>query len=158
MHRIIARRARDASEPCVDRDPAIVASFLSDAAHVAGGFAAGPARLHGAMSGGDGRYDAGTALIVVDLQNDFVDPSGSLSVREGDLVIPVANREISAADSAGSYIVYSKDWHPPTTPHFEKDGGLWPVNCVQGSWGATFHPDLQVVGEVVHKGDQGADG
>jgi D-lactate dehydrogenase (cytochrome) len=43
MHRIIARRARDASEPCVDRDPAIVASFLSDAAHVAGGFAAGVA-------------------------------------------------------------------------------------------------------------------
>jgi D-lactate dehydrogenase (cytochrome) len=43
MHRIIARRARDASEPCVDRDPAIVASFLSDAAHVAGGYAAGVA-------------------------------------------------------------------------------------------------------------------
>ena len=43
MHRIIARRARDTSEPCVDRDPAIVASFLSDAAHVAGGFAAGVA-------------------------------------------------------------------------------------------------------------------
>jgi D-lactate dehydrogenase (cytochrome) len=43
MHRIIARRARDTSEPCVERDPAIVASFLSDAAHVAGGFAAGVA-------------------------------------------------------------------------------------------------------------------
>jgi len=43
MYRIIARRARDTSEPCVDRDPAIVASFLSDAAHVAGGFAAGVA-------------------------------------------------------------------------------------------------------------------
>src|SRR6185503_17438075 len=43
MHRIIARRGRDASDPCVDRDPAIVASFLSDAAHVAGGFAAGVA-------------------------------------------------------------------------------------------------------------------
>src|SRR5215204_1295659 len=41
MHRIIARRARDASAPRVDRDPAIVASFLSDAAHVPGGFAAG---------------------------------------------------------------------------------------------------------------------
>src|SRR6187549_1353872 len=45
MHRIIARRARDASEPCVDHDPAIVASFLSDAAHVAGGFAAEVASL-----------------------------------------------------------------------------------------------------------------
>ena len=43
MHRIIARRAHEASEPCVDRDPAIVSSFLSDAAHVAGGSAAGVA-------------------------------------------------------------------------------------------------------------------
>ncbi len=43
MHRIIARRARDASVPRVDRDPAIVSSFLSDAAHVAGGSAAGVA-------------------------------------------------------------------------------------------------------------------
>src|SRR5678815_131942 len=43
MHRIIARRARDASAPRVDRDPAIVSSFLSDAAHVAGGSAAGVA-------------------------------------------------------------------------------------------------------------------
>ncbi len=131
---------------------------IRDLAHRAGGFAAGPARLPGAMSGSDIRYDGKTALIVVDLQNDFADPSGSLSVREGELVVPVANREISAAGSAGSYIVYSQDWHPPTTPHFEKDGGLWPVHCVQGSWGATFHPDLQAVGDVVHKGDQGADG
>jgi hypothetical protein len=43
MHRIIARRARDSSAPRVDRDPAIVSSFLSDAAHVAGGSAAGVA-------------------------------------------------------------------------------------------------------------------
>ncbi len=110
------------------------------------------------MSGGDIRYDGKTALIVVDLQNDFADPSGSLSVREGELVVPVANRQISAAGSAGSYIVYSQDWHPPTTPHFEKDGGLWPVHCVQGSWGAALHSDLLAVGDVVHKGDQGADG
>src|SRR5690349_1339281 len=41
MQRIIARRARDASAPRIDRDPAILSSFLSDAAHVAGGFAAG---------------------------------------------------------------------------------------------------------------------
>jgi nicotinamidase/pyrazinamidase len=110
------------------------------------------------MLGNAGRYDPSAALVVVDVQNDFADPSGSLSVREGELVIPVANREISAAGAAGAYIVYSQDWHPPTTPHFEKDGGLWPVHCVQGSWGAMFYPDLLVVGDVVHKGDQGADG
>ncbi|HET6362982.1 MAG TPA: isochorismatase, partial [Gemmatimonadota bacterium] len=65
----------------------------------AGGFAAGPARLPSAMSESEIRYDGTTALIVVDVQNDFADPSGSLSVREGELVVPVANREISVARS-----------------------------------------------------------
>lgn len=103
-------------------------------------------------------YDDRTALVVVDVQNDFADPSGSLYVTEGELVVPVANREIAAASSSGSYVVYSQDWHPPSTPHFEKDGGVWPVHCVEESWGAMFHPDLRVIGDVVHKGDQGADG
>jgi nicotinamidase/pyrazinamidase len=103
-------------------------------------------------------YDASTALVVVDVQNDFADPAGSLYVGEGEHVVGVANTEIEAANGAGSYVVYSQDWHPPSTPHFEKDGGLWPVHCVEDSWGASFHPELRVVGDVVHKGDQGADG
>ncbi|HEX5936397.1 MAG TPA: isochorismatase family protein [Actinomycetota bacterium] len=104
------------------------------------------------------RYDAGTALVVVDVQNDFADPDGSLYVRDGQHVVPVANEQISRATSAGACVVYSQDWHPASTPHFADQGGLWPVHCVKGSWGAAFHPDLQVVGEVVHKGDQGGDG
>jgi nicotinamidase/pyrazinamidase len=103
-------------------------------------------------------YDGRTALLVVDVQNDFADPSGSLYVRDGDHVVPVANREIAAAEAAGAYIVYSQDWHPETTPHFATQGGTWPVHCVMGSWGAAFHPELRVTGDVVHKGDQGADG
>jgi nicotinamidase/pyrazinamidase len=110
------------------------------------------------MHGSGSRYDHGTALIVVDVQNDFADPAGSLFVREGEAVIPVANEEIRAAGDVGAHVVYTQDWHPASTPHFEKDGGIWPVHCVEGSWGALFHPDLRVVGEVVHKGDQGGDG
>jgi nicotinamidase/pyrazinamidase len=104
------------------------------------------------------RYDARTALVVVDVQNDFADPSGSLYVRDGEEVVPVANEQIETATSAGSYVVYSQDWHPPSTPHFQDEGGPWPVHCVRGSWGASFHPALRVVGDVVHKGDQGGDG
>jgi nicotinamidase/pyrazinamidase len=104
------------------------------------------------------RYDGRTALLVVDVQNDFADPSGSLSVRDGERVVPVANEQRSSAASSGSYVVYSQDWHPPSTPHFRKDGGIWPVHCVIGTWGAAFHPDLEVTGDIVHKGDQGADG
>ncbi len=44
------------------------------------------------------------------------------------------------------------------TPHFEKDGGIWPVHCVAGTWGAELHPDLQVDGPVVRKGSHGEDG
>jgi nicotinamidase/pyrazinamidase len=110
------------------------------------------------MPSNGSRYDEGTALVVVDVQNDFADPDGSLYVRDGQQVVPVANEQIAAATSAGAYVVYSQDWHPASTPHFADQGGLWPVHCVKGSWGAAFHPDLQVVGDVVHKGDQGGDG
>jgi nicotinamidase/pyrazinamidase len=103
-------------------------------------------------------YDSRTALIVVDVQNDFAHPDGSLYVSEGERVVPVANREIDRAMHAGLLIVYTQDWHPETTPHFQKDGGMWPVHCVQGTWGAEFHPDLKIAGEIVRKGTGGEDG
>src|SRR5687768_18342356 len=109
------------------------------------------------MLGNAGRYDPSTALIVVDLQNDFADPAGSLYVHEGETVVPVANTQIGAALDAGALVVYTQDWHPPSTPHFEKDGGLWPVHCVQDSWSAAFHPDLRVEGDIVRKGSRGED-
>jgi nicotinamidase/pyrazinamidase len=105
-----------------------------------------------------GRYDRETGLLVVDVQNDFADPAGSLHVREGETVIPIANHEIAEATAAGALVVYTQDWHPESTPHFEKDGGLWPIHCVQGSWGAMFHPELRVTGDVVRKGSSGEDG
>jgi nicotinamidase/pyrazinamidase len=105
-----------------------------------------------------GRYDRETGLLVVDVQNDFADPTGSLYVKEGEAVVSVANDQIAEAQEAGSLILYTQDWHPASTPHFEKDGGLWPVHCVQGSWGADFHPDLRVEGDVVRKGTRGEDG
>ena len=103
-------------------------------------------------------YDRLTALVVVDVQNDFADPAGSLYVGGGEQVVPFANAEVERALEAGATIVYTQDWHPPTTPHFEKDGGIWPVHCVQGTWGADLHPDLRVEGPVVRKGSGGEDG
>lgn len=103
-------------------------------------------------------YDEKTALIVVDVQNDFADPKGNLYVSGGEQVVPVINREIERALEAGAPVVYTQDWHPESTPHFEKDGGIWPVHCVADSWGAQFHPDLTVKGEVVRKGTGGEDG
>ena len=104
------------------------------------------------------RYDERTALVVVDVQNDFADQNGSLAVPGGEDAIPAVNEEIAAGEGAGATLLYTQDWHPPSTPHFQKDGGVWPVHCVQDSWGAMFHPLLRMIGDVVHKGDQGGDG
>ena len=105
-------------------------------------------------------YDGGTALLVVDVQNDFADPNGSLFVRGGERVPTAVNAEIAAAREAGALVVYSQDWHPASTPHFEKDGGVWPVHCVADTWGADFHPDLDVAegAVVLRKGTGGEDG
>ncbi len=75
-------------------------------------------------------------------------------------MIPVINREISLAGNAGALVVFTQDWHPEHTPHFAKDGGIWPDHCVQDTWGAAFHPDLDVPADaqIVHKGANGEDG
>lgn len=103
-------------------------------------------------------YDPTTALVVVDVQNDFADPDGGLSVADGAAVVPVINDHIERALAAGAHVAYTADWHPETTPHFAKDGGIWPVHCVEDTWGAEFHPELRVEGPVVKKGTNGEDG
>jgi nicotinamidase/pyrazinamidase len=103
-------------------------------------------------------YDSHTALIVVDVQNDFADPEGSLFVAGGEAVVPRVNIEVMRALSTGAFVVYTQDWHPDSTPHFEKDGGIWPVHCVKDTWGAELHPGLEVSGPIVRKGSNGEDG
>jgi nicotinamidase/pyrazinamidase len=105
-------------------------------------------------------YDGRTALIVVDVQNDFAHPDGSLFVPEGDQVIATINEHITAATEAGALVVYSQDWHPETTPHFAKDGGTWPVHGVQDTWGAELHTELLVLEDAarIRKGSNGEDG
>jgi nicotinamidase/pyrazinamidase len=103
-------------------------------------------------------YGPTTALIVVDVQNDFADPAGSLSVSRAGHILPRVNAEVEAAHAAGSPVVYTQDWHPESTPHFAKDGGIWPVHCVADTWGAELHPDLLVDGQIVRKGSNGEDG
>ena len=98
--------------------------------------------------------------MVVDLQNDFADPAGSLSVSGGAEVVPVVNDAVREAAAAGAFIVATQDWHPESTPHFEKDGGIWPVHCVAGTWGAELHPSFDLPGDAprVRKGANGEDG
>lgn len=96
---------------------------------------------------------ADTALLIVDVQNDFC-PGGALPVPEGDKVVPVLNRAIQRMGIEGALIIASRDWHPAKSTHFAAYGGQWPVHCVQSTEGAAFHPDLRLTegAIVVSKG------
>jgi nicotinamidase/pyrazinamidase len=93
------------------------------------------------------------ALILVDLQNDFL-PGGALPVPNGDAVIPLANQ----LQGAFKLVVATQDWHPPNHSSFaanhsgrkpgetvqlkKRTQTLWPVHCVQSTHGAEFAPAL----------------
>ncbi|HBE46601.1 Pyrazinamidase/nicotinamidase [uncultured spirochete] len=94
-----------------------------------------------------------SALIVVDIQNDFC-PGGVLAVPDGDAIIPAANSLLAAYPIS----VLTQDWHPlnhcsfasaKSLPPFSLDTSaeppnvLWPDHCVAGTKGADFHPALQ---------------
>jgi nicotinamidase/pyrazinamidase len=105
------------------------------------------------------------ALILVDLQNDFM-PTGALPVPHGDDVIPVANSLLPKFE----LIVATQDWHPPTHGSFASNNPgrhpgelidlhgltqvLWPNHCVQGTAGAEFVKALDTgrIAKVFRKG------
>jgi nicotinamidase/pyrazinamidase len=85
--------------------------------------------------------ERGDGLLIVDVQNDFC-PGGSLAVADGDAVVPVLNRWISATGKAGVPVYASRCWHPKGHASFAERGGPWPPHCVQNTRGADFHSDL----------------
>jgi len=88
-----------------------------------------------------------TALIVVDVQNDFL-PGGSLAVPQGDQVIAPLNRMIQRFVEAESPVVVTRDWHPRNHCSFKDQGGVWPPHCVAGTVGAEFSSELRLPEEV----------
>ncbi|MEM1270100.1 MAG: nicotinamidase [Bacteroidota bacterium] len=99
-------------------------------------------------------FTAGDALLIVDVQNDFI-PGGSLAVPDGDAVVPVLNTWIEHATEAGIPVIASRDWHPADHVSFAEQGGLWPPHCVQDTAGADFHPDLRLPADamIISKAD-----
>ena len=106
-----------------------------------------------------------TALLVIDVQNDFC-PAGALQVAGGNEIIPGINQEMTKYD----YVILTQDWHPKGHSSFatSHDGRnpldviempygaqvLWPDHCVQGSYGAEFHSELNTAraNAVIRKG------
>lgn len=87
------------------------------------------------------RLKKGDALIVVDVQNDFL-AGGSLEVLQGNEIIPVFNRYIEAFRTKGLPVFATRDWHPPNHCSFKAQGGPWPPHCVVDTEGAQFSSDL----------------
>ena len=87
------------------------------------------------------------ALVIVDVQNDFV-PGGSLAVPRGNEVVPVLNGYIEAFDAAGLPVFATRDWHPENHCSFKAQGGPWPSHCVAGTLGAAFVPALALPASV----------
>lgn len=106
------------------------------------------------------------ALILVDVQNDFL-PGGALGVPESDAILPLINEMVHYPFDL---IIATNDWHPSDHGSFASNhqgkkigdhiqlGGLdqilWPIHCVQGTWGSEFGPnwDTTQVDKIIYKG------
>lgn len=87
--------------------------------------------------------DKQTALLLVDIQNDFCE-GGNLAVPDSESIFGTVNQWIARAVEHGWPVVASRDWHPLEHCSFESRGGPWPEHCVQDTHGADFHPRMQL--------------
>lgn len=89
-----------------------------------------------------------TALLLVDIQNDFFE-DGALPVSDASKILPVVNREIEVAEKNHELIIAGRDWHTVNHCSFVERGGPWPPHCIQDSEGAAFHPEMKLPDNAV---------
>ncbi len=92
--------------------------------------------------------DVGDALLVVDVQNDFL-PGGSLAVPRGDEIVPVLNRCLALFTKKALPVYASRDWHPANHCSFRAQGGPWPPHCMADTHGAEFAANLELPADAV---------
>lgn len=102
---------------------------------------------HDALSMDELKPRTGDALIIVDVQNDFL-PGGALAVTRGNTVIEPLNHCAELFEPRGLPIFATRDWHPPDHCSFRAQGGPWPPHCIAGTVGAGFAPGLSLPGQA----------
>ncbi|MEM1928095.1 MAG: isochorismatase family cysteine hydrolase [Acidilobaceae archaeon] len=80
-----------------------------------------------------------SAVIVVDMQNDFVKPGGRLRVPTAEATIPSISRLLASARSRGVRVFYTQDTHWPGDPEYE----IWGEHVLHGSWGWQIVDELK---------------
>jgi nicotinamidase-related amidase len=80
----------------------------------------------------------GAAILVVDMQNDFVHERGALRVPTAAATVPSIRNLLKRAREAGVPVIFTQDWHAPDDPEFR----IWPPHCVAGTWGAEIVEEL----------------
>ncbi len=90
----------------------------------------------------------GDALLVIDLQNDFL-PGGALAVPRSDEILPVVRRYLARFLAVPAPVFATRDWHPRDHCSFRPFGGPWPVHCVAGTKGADAPESLAIPSSVV---------
>jgi nicotinamidase/pyrazinamidase len=98
----------------------------------------------------DMQLQQGDALVIVDVQRDFV--GGSLAVPEAEQVVPILEQYIGCFRKKGLPVFATRDWHPPGHVSFSECGGAWPAHCVAGTPGAEFALALDGDAIIVSKG------
>lgn len=91
---------------------------------------------------------AGDALVIVDLQRDFL-PGGALAVAQGDRVLTAINDYLQGFVARRLPVFATRDWHPPDHCSFVERGGPWPPHCIAGSAGAAFGDGLNLPADAV---------
>ncbi len=82
-----------------------------------------------------GRLQRGDALLVTDIQNDFLS-GGALAIEGADATLPVLSGYVRQFESRRLPIFLTRDWHPPDHCSFHRRGGPWPPHCIAGTPGA----------------------
>ncbi len=85
----------------------------------------------------------GDALVVVDVQNDFAHPKGTLYVSGGETVIPIVNLWVELFKDKDLPVFFTQDWHPSNHSSFTDYGGIWPAHCIESTWGAEIHSNVK---------------
>lgn len=81
-------------------------------------------------------------LVIVDFQNDFCNPNGTLYVKGAEVAKANIIAYLKSSNPENVSVILTRDWHNVYDHSFKQNGGIWPTHCVAGTWGAEVDKDI----------------